>query len=184
MMDRRRLLLLGPVGAATVAGAGFWVALNRMGKGRFDPHLIASPLLNRPMPDFTLPGQPPSPGFGRADIVALGKPILVNFFASWCVPCLVEHPELTKLQADGVPIWAIAYKDPVAATAAFLDQHGNPYARVARDADGLTAINWGVYGVPETYVVDKQGIIRRKIVGPVTPEFARHQIRPLLQQLA
>ena len=183
-MDRRRLLLLGPLGAAAVAGAGFWAVLDRMGQGTFDPHLVESPLLNRPVPDFQLRGQPPSPGFGRADILALRRPVLVNFFASWCVPCLAEHPELANLASDGVPIWAIAYKDPEPATAQFLAEHGNPYARVARDSDGLTAINWGVYGVPETYVVDGEGIIRRKFVGPITAEIAAEQLRPMLRRLA
>ena len=91
---------------------------------------------------------------------------------------------LAKLSAEGVPIWAVAYKDAVAATAGFLGQHGSPYARVARDADGLTAINWGVYGVPETYLVDGAGIIRRKFVGPITPEIAAAEVRPLLRRLA
>jgi cytochrome c biogenesis protein CcmG, thiol:disulfide interchange protein DsbE len=184
MMDRRRLLLLGPLGVAAAAGAGFWAVLNRMGEGTFDPHRVDSPLLNRPIPDFQLPGQPPSQGFGAADLRALGKPVLINFFASWCVPCLAEHPDLTSLASEGVPIWAIAYKDTEAATAGFLSQHGNPYARVARDTEGLTAINWGVYGVPETYVVDGGGVIRRKFVGPITPDIADQEIRPLLRQLA
>jgi cytochrome c biogenesis protein CcmG/thiol:disulfide interchange protein DsbE len=184
MLDRRRLILLGPLGAAAVAGAGFWAVLGRMGQGTFDPHLVESPLLNRPIPDFQLPGQPPSPGFSSADIRALRRPVLVNFFASWCVPCVAEHAELGKLAGEGVPIWAIAYKDAEPATAQFLAEHGDPYARVARDADGLTAINWGVYGVPETYVVDGQGIIRRKFVGPITPEIAEGQIRPMLRHLA
>lgn len=183
-MDRRRLLLLGPLGAAAVAGAGFWAVLGRMGQGRFDPHLVPSPLLDRPMPEFQLSGQPPSQGFGRADILALRRPVLVNFFASWCVPCVVEHPELTKLADEGVPIWAVAYKDAMAATAGFLDQHGDPYARVARDPDGTAAIEWGVYGVPETYLVDGAGIIRRKFVGPITPEIAAQQIRPMMRGLA
>jgi len=183
-MDRRRLLLLGPLGAAAVAGAGFWAVLGRMGQGTFDPHLVPSPLLNRPMPEFQLSGQPPGPGFGRADIIALRRPVLVNFFASWCLPCISEHPELTKLAGEGVPIWAIAYKDAMAATASFLAQHGDPYARIARDPDGRTAIDWGVYGVPETYLVDGAGIIRRKFVGAITPEIAAGQIRPMMRGLA
>lgn len=184
MLDKRRLLLLGPLGVAAVAGAGFWAVLGRMGRGTFDPHLVASPLLNRPMPAFQLPGQPPSAGFGRVDVLALRRPMLVNFFASWCVPCVAEHPELAKLAGEGVAIWAIAYKDAAAATAGFLAQHGNPYARVARDADGLTAIEWGVYGVPETYLLDGEGIIRRKFVGPITAEIVVGQIRPMLHRLA
>ncbi len=183
-MDRRRLLLLGPLAAAAAAGAGFWAVLGRMGQGTFDPHLVASPLLNRPVPDFQLVGQPPGEGFGKADILALRRPVLVNFFASWCLPCVAEAPELARLAGEGVPIWAVAYKDAMAATTGFLDQHGNPYARVARDPDGTAAIEWGVYGVPETYLVDAEGIIRRKFVGAITPEIAEQQIRPAMRGLA
>jgi cytochrome c biogenesis protein CcmG/thiol:disulfide interchange protein DsbE len=183
-MDRRRLLLLGPLGVAAVAGAGFWTVLGRMGEGKFDPHLVESPLLNRPVPDFQLPGLSGGPGFSRADLLAQKRPILVNFFASWCQPCLLEHAELTKLAGEGVPIWAIAYKDTQGATTEFLARHGDPFARIARDADGLTAINWGVYGVPETYLVDAEGVIRRKFVGAITPEIAEGEVRPLMRRLA
>lgn len=183
-MDRRRLLLLGPLGVAAAAGAGFWAVLDRMGRGTFDPHLVTSPLLNRPVPDFQLAGQPPGTGFGRSDIAALRRPVLVNFFASWCLPCVEEAPELTRLAAEGVPIWGVAYKDTAAATAAFLGQHGNPFARIARDPDGTAGIEWGVYGVPETYLVDAEGVIRRKFVGAITPEAAASEIRPMMRGAA
>lgn len=183
-MNRRQALLLAPFGAALVAGAGFWTVLGRMKAGRFDPHDVPSQLIGRQMPEFSLPAQEPGQGFGSADIVALGRPILVNFFASWCVPCVIEHPELMKLARAGLPIWGIAYKDTVAAASGFVAKHGNPFARVARDAPGQVAIDWGVYGVPESYLIDPKGIVRWRMAGPLTPQVVSEQLRPMLQAMS
>lgn len=183
-MNRRRVLLLAPFGAAALAGAGFMTVLGRMKAGRFDPHDVPSQLIGRPMPEFTLPGQEPGQGFGSADIAALRRPVLVNFFASWCVPCVVEHPELMALSGAGVPIWGVAYKDTVAAASGFVARHGNPYARIARDAPGQVAIDWGVYGVPESYLIDSQGVVRWRMAGPLTPAVVSEQLQPLLRAMA
>ena len=185
MIARRRLLLLAPLGVAAVGGAAFWTILGRMSTGAFNPRSVPSPLIGKPVPDFALPAQAPdAAGFGAADVRAAGRPMLVNFFASWCVPCVIEHPELMELSRAGVPIWGIAYKDTVAAASGFVARHGNPYARIARDAPGQVAIDWGVYGVPESYLIDPQGIVRWRMAGPLTPDIVSEQLQPLLRAMA
>ena len=179
----RRLLLLAPFGVAAVAGAGFMSVLGRMKAGRFDPHDVPSQLIGRPVPQFDLPAQAPGQGFGSADLAAQGRPVLLNFFASWCVPCVVEHPELMKLSQSGLPIWGIAYKDAVTAASGFLAVHGNPFARLARDEPGRVAIDFGVYGVPESYLLDKQGIVRWRVAGPLTPDVVAEGLQPALARL-
>jgi cytochrome c biogenesis protein CcmG/thiol:disulfide interchange protein DsbE len=175
----RRLLLLVPFGAVVAAGAGFFAMLERETEGKFDPRGVPSMLIGKHVPPFSLPGDP---GFGDADLS--GRPILVNFFASWCVPCVEEAGVLMALKQSGVPIYGIAYKDKTAATAAFLARQGNPYARLARDEPGRVAIDWGVTGVPENYLIDKDGTVRWRWVGPLTPEAVEAELQPLLRQYA
>ncbi len=184
MIDRRRLLLAAPLGVTVLAGAGFWTVLARMKAGRFDPHDVPSQLMGKPVPDFTLPPLGASQGFAAPDLAAQKRPILVNFFASWCVPCVVEHPELMALAKEGLRIWGIAYKDTPTAAEGFMARHGNPYARVAEDRPGRVAIEWGVYGVPESYLLDPAGVVRWRMAGPITPEIADEQLRPLLKAMA
>ena len=182
---RRRLLLLAPLGIAAAGGAGFWALLNRMEAGTYDPRGVPSMLIGRKLPDFTLPGQPPGAGFSSADVLAAGRPVLINFFASWCLPCVVEAPVLSRLgRGGGTAIWGIAYKDQPDATAAFLERNGNPYARLARDEPGRVAIDFGVYGVPETYLVDRLGIVRWRYAGPLAEEVVSRQLEPLLKHYA
>ncbi len=184
MMDRRRALLLAPFGAAAVVGAGFLTVLGRMKAGRFDPHDVPSQLIGKRVPDFALPGMGSSQGFDAADVAGLKRPLLINFFASWCVPCVIEAPELMQLSKEGLPIWGIAYKDTPTAAGGFLARHGDPYARIAEDVPGRVAIDWGVYGVPESYLLDRAGVVRWRMAGPITPEIADDQLRPLLKGLA
>ncbi len=158
----RRLLLLAPLGVAAIGGASFYAMLNGMQKGTFDPRGVPSQLIDKPLPDFTLPG------FSRADILAAKAPVVVNFFASWCVPCVEEAPMLLALKQSGVKLWGITYKDKTPATDAFLARNGNPYAHIARDEAGQVGIEWGVTGVPETYLIDAQGIVRWRFTGPLT----------------
>ena len=183
MINRRRALLLAPFGLAVVAGAGFMTVLGRMKAGRFDPHDVPSQLIGKRIPDFSLPGMADSKGFGASDVVGLGRTMLVNFFASWCVTCVIEAPELMRLSREGLPIWGIAYKDTATAAGGFLARHGNPYARIAEDQPGRVAIDWGVYGVPESYLLDPAGIVRWRMAGPITPDVADEQLRPLLKAM-
>lgn len=181
----RRLLLLAPLVVAGAAGAGAWTILARMRQRRFDPHDVPSQLIGKSAPDFAAmpPLDPAGPGFGSPDL-RIGRPLLVNFFASWCVPCIIEAPALMTLSREGVPIWGVAYKDKPDAARTFLARHGNPYARIAMDQPGRVAIDWGVYGVPETYLLDRDGIVRWRQAGPVTPEILDEQLRPMLRTLA
>jgi cytochrome c biogenesis protein CcmG, thiol:disulfide interchange protein DsbE len=182
---QRRLILLAPLGIAALGGAAFLAMLRGLSTGSFDPRGVPSPLVGRRFPDFSLPAQPPSTqGFGSADLLSVGRPVLVNFFASWCAPCVAEAPTLMQLKSQGIPIWGVAYKDTGQAAADFLARAGDPYARLARDEPGRVAIDWGVYGVPETFFVDRAGIIRWRWAGPLTDDTVSQQLQPLLRKYA
>ncbi len=184
MDARRRLLLLAPLGIAAAGGAAFWAMLDRMEKGSFDPRAVPSPLVGKPMPDFALPAQPPGEGFSSADIRAAGTPVVVNFFASWCIPCIEEAQTLMALRRRDVPLWGIAYKDKTEDAARFLERYGNPFVRLARDEPGRVAIDFGLYGVPETYLIDRQGIVRWRWAGGLAPETVEQVLMPLLKTYA
>jgi cytochrome c biogenesis protein CcmG/thiol:disulfide interchange protein DsbE len=181
---QRRALLLAPFGVALLGGAGFWALLNRMSEGTYDPHGLPSMLIGKPLPRFSLPGLPPGQGFSSADVSTAGRPALVNFFASWCIPCVQEAPTLMALKRQGTPIWGIAYKDKTDATTEFLKQNGDPYRQIARDDTGKVAIDFGLYGVPETYVVDKSGTVRWRWAGGLSDDIVRQTLAPMLQSLA
>ncbi|MBN8510652.1 MAG: DsbE family thiol:disulfide interchange protein [Burkholderiales bacterium] len=148
-----------------------------------DPKILPSPLIDKPAPAFSLPRlDDPAKTLSAADLK--GKVWLLNVWASWCVACRIEHPLLVELAGSGaVPIVGLNYKDKRDEALAWLAKHGDPYVVSIVDAQGLVGIDWGVYGVPETFVVDKQGVIRLKHVGPVTPEVLREQILPLVKKL-
>ena len=150
---------------------------------RKDPAILPSALIDKPAPSFDLPPLlKDRPGLAQADLT--GKPVLVNFFASWCAPCREEAPVLAGLAASGaVAIYGIDYKDNPAAGRKFLELLGNPYQRVAVDAAGRTAIDFGLYGVPETYIVDAKGAIRYRLPGALTPENLQSDILPRLAAL-
>jgi cytochrome c biogenesis protein CcmG, thiol:disulfide interchange protein DsbE len=150
---------------------------------RSDPSLVPSPLVGRPVPVFALPpveGQ--SLGLSSRDLQ--GEVSLVNVFASWCVSCREEHPLLLRLKKSGfIPIHGLDYKDKPSDAARWLAQLGDPYTRTGADIDGRVAIDWGVYGVPETFVVDRRGVIAYKQVGPVTQDILDWKLAPLIAQL-
>jgi len=148
-----------------------------------DPHRVPSPLIGKPMPAFELPAlNDPARRLSLADLK--GRVTLVNVFASWCVACREEHPLLVKLAASGkVAIIGVDYKDERPAARQYLQRFGDPYALIIYDRQGKLGLDLGVYGVPETYVVDSHGIIRYKQIGPFTAAVLRDTILPLVKQL-
>jgi cytochrome c biogenesis protein CcmG/thiol:disulfide interchange protein DsbE len=182
MTNRRRLLFAAPLFAVVASGAGFYTILRRMQTQQYDPHALPSPLIGHRPPAFNLPGLNNQPGFSNTDIASPPRPMLVNWFASWCAPCVEEAPMLVQLAKTGLPIWGIAYQDSPAALATYFAQYGDPFSRLATDTSGLTAINWGVYGVPETYFIDRQGIVRWRWAGALTDDVVAQGLNPLLSQ--
>jgi cytochrome c biogenesis protein CcmG, thiol:disulfide interchange protein DsbE len=183
---RRQALMLVPLGLVGLAGVAFWKMLDRMESGKFDPHNIGNPMVGKKLPAFSLKGLGAYQGFATADVVAAAaaKPVLLNFYASWCIPCATEADVLGGMAAEGMQIWGVAYTDKLAASQKYLDKYGDPYARIASDADGRVAIDFGVYGVPETFLIDKEGVIRWHLAGPLTEDSVRDDLRPALRSLA
>ena len=147
-----------------------------------DPSVVPSALVGQPAPPFELPPLEGAgvPGFSRADLD--GQVTVVNVFASWCGPCRVEHPQLVSLAADErIRVVGIDYKDQPANALRFLNELGNPYAAIGVDTRGRAAIDWGVYGVPETFVVDRAGVIRFKFIGPLSPETVEGNLMPVIE---
>ncbi len=148
-----------------------------------DPREVPSPLIGKPAPQFQLPTVD-NPAKTVTRDAMLGHVYLVNVWASWCVSCREEHPLLVEFaRQHPVEILGLDYKDTRPEAMAWLGQFGNPYQSALFDADGRVGIDFGVYGVPETFVVDKKGVIRYKQIGPFTPEALNNKLLPLLQTL-
>ncbi|HEX3282366.1 MAG TPA: DsbE family thiol:disulfide interchange protein [Pyrinomonadaceae bacterium] len=150
---------------------------------RHDPHEVPSPFIGKPAPAFQLPQlRDPSKTFSAADM--RGKVWLLNVWASWCVTCRDEHPLLLQYARSGaLPIYGLNYKDQRADALSWLGELGDPYVLSVSDSDGRVGIDYGVYGAPETYLIDRNGVIRFKQIGPVTPDIWEKTILPLAQQL-
>jgi cytochrome c biogenesis protein CcmG/thiol:disulfide interchange protein DsbE len=164
--------------AAFLLLAGFLaVGLNR------DPHELPSPFIGKPAPAFKLQQlHDASRSFGPEEMK--GKVWLLNVWASWCASCRVEHPVLVDLsKRQVVPIVGLNYKDKREDGVQWLSRYGDPYALSAYDIEGQVGIDYGVYGAPETFVIDKQGVIRYKLVGPITPEALEKTLLPLIRKL-
>lgn len=180
---RRLGMAMVPVAVFAAIAALFAVAL-RSG----DPSKLPSALIGKPAPEMTLPaltglreGNSAVPGFATSDL-RRGEPTVVNFFASWCAPCVQEHPLLMELRAQtSVRIVGINYKDPDPGGRRFLGRYGNPYVAVGVDDSGRAALEWGVYGMPETFVVDGTGKVTLKHVGPLTPQVMGGRILPAIE---
>lgn len=147
-------------------GAAAVLVVLMLGLQREDARTLPSALIGQPVPDFELSGLGEAPGLAAADLKGGGVK-LINIWASWCGPCRVEHDKLMALAAEGVVIHGINYKDKRDNAEAFLAELGSPYTRIGRDENGRTGIEFGVYGVPETFVIDDAGKIRYKLVGPI-----------------
>jgi cytochrome c biogenesis protein CcmG/thiol:disulfide interchange protein DsbE len=151
---------------------------------RHDPHEVPSPFIGKPAPAFQLAQlRDPSKTFSAADM--RGKVWLLNVWASWCVTCRDEHPLLLQYARSGaLPIYGLNYKDKREDALSWLGELGDPYVLSVSDSDGRVGIDYGVYGAPETYLIDRNGIIRFKQIGPVTPDVWEKTILPLAQQLS
>lgn len=172
----KRLLILVPLALFVALVAFLAVGLKR------DPSQVPSPLVGKPAPEFSLPRLGAEGSFGPKDMA--GKVWLLNVWASWCVSCREEHPVLVEFARTRLaPLVGLDYKDKPDAAINWLARYGNPYELSAVDADGRVGIDYGVYGVPETYLIDKAGVIRFKQIGPVTREVLNNQIVPLIKEL-
>ena len=175
-MNRSRLVLaVLPLVLLVGLLAVFAISLNR------DPTLVQSVLIDKPAPDFALAQVPglDVPGFDSASL--RGEVTVVNVFASWCIPCRDEHPVLEALkQQTGVRLFGMNQKDAAENAAAFLAELGNPYDAIGADSNGRVSIDWGVYGVPETFIVDAKGVIRFKHVGPLAMDDIATEIIPAI----
>lgn len=173
---RRRWIFIVPITVFVLMAVGFGLGLG------INPQLLPSALIDEPAPQFELPPLPgEQQGFSTTDLK--GHVSLVNTFASWCAPCRMEHPVLNKLaQTKQVPIYGIDYKDAPEAGRKWIETLGNPYTKIGADT-GRVGIDWGVYGVPETFIVDRNGRIRYKHVGPLSEEDIQREILPRVARL-
>jgi cytochrome c biogenesis protein CcmG/thiol:disulfide interchange protein DsbE len=174
----RSLKYLVPAAVFAVIAAFLLVGLSK------DPREIPSPLIGKPAPAFSLPLLA-RPAETWSPAAMKGQVWLLNVWASWCVPCLVEHPVLLGLARQGsLPIVGFNYKDDPQAATAWLAKHGDPFRTVVADRGGTAAFDYGVYGVPETFLIDRAGTIRFKHVGPLTPEIVSGRLLPLVRELS
>ena len=178
MKVRLGVLLALPLAVFAAFAALFFVGLRSGDDGG-----LTSALISRAAPDLSPARLGDSPPPTNADIRAPGVK-LVNFWASWCAPCRVEHPNLQDLADQGIVILGVNYKDKPGHALDFLNELGSPFEKIGADNDGRIAINWGVYGVPETFVIDGSGVVRLRWAGPVTSRALANHIMPVLNTVA
>ncbi|MEA3411337.1 MAG: DsbE family thiol:disulfide interchange protein [Pseudomonadota bacterium] len=173
----KRPLMLIPAIVFAVMAVLLAVGLN------LNPREVPSPLVGKPVPEFELARlKDPQATLGSADLS--GRVSLLNVWATWCVSCRAEHKLLMALAKTGeVDIYGLNYKDERDAAMRWLQVYGDPYVANAFDGDGRVGIDWGVYGTPETFVIDSQGVIRHKVIGPLSAEIVKERILPLVRQL-
>lgn len=175
-----RLLYLLPILIVAGLVAMFWRGLDPARS----PGALPSALIGKPAPAIDLPGL--GEGAPRLTLDSFkGRPVAINFFASWCIPCRAEHPLLLQLSAQyGVQVIGIAWKDRPADARAFLAELGDPYAATGEDEKGRTGIDFGITGVPETFLLDKDGIVRWRIAGPLMPDSLKDELGPALAEVS
>ncbi len=175
----KRLAYVLPLVVFAVLAVYFFVGLGR------DSKVIPSALIDKPVPEFTLPPIEGGPGDGLSTADLKGRVSVLNVFASWCIPCRAEHKIITQLAEMKIaPVYGFNFRDPPNAALAWLDELGNPYAAIGADTDGRVAIDFGVYGIPETFIIDRGGRIRYKRVGAITPDILKKEIIPLIKELS
>ena len=194
-LTRRHLLAALPALGAAGLGIGFVRMLHGLNQGHFDPRAINTPLTGQPVPDFPalppLPDAPSLPGLARGDFQNMKKPVLLSIWASWCLPCVEEIPFFrqlaTSLTSDAAPLklWGLCYKDQPARATRWLEQAGHPFTRLGMDQDGQGAIDWGVTGVPETFLIMPDPQAGGRIIwhgtGELTDTIYQTQIIPHLE---
>ncbi len=174
-----RLFYILPLTVFLIMAAYFAIGLTK------DPKILPSALIDKPVPEFTLPPIEggPGKGFSSADLKGNGVSV-VNVFASWCVPCRAEHPQITRLGALKVAtLYGLNYKNKPKDALKWLKELGDPYAAHGADVKGRVAIDFGVYGIPETFIIDNEGVIRYKYVGPITAGRLEKEILPIIKEL-
>jgi cytochrome c biogenesis protein CcmG/thiol:disulfide interchange protein DsbE len=175
---KKRLVYLVPLAVFLIMAAYFAVGLTR------DPRVIPSALIDKPVPEFDLPPITGGKGKGFSSADLKGGVTVVNVFASWCIPCRAEHPVINDLaRLKAARVFGLNYKDRPADALKWLRDLGDSYDAVGADESGRVGIDWGVYGVPETFIVDGQGKIRHKHVGPLTPDLVKSEILPIIERL-
>lgn len=177
-MARIPLLMIAPPALFLGLAALFYVGMQRD-----DPDALPSSLTGQAAPQMELTPLGDYPPFTR-DLLDRPGVKMVNIWASWCAPCRVEHPNLIALAEEGIPIYGVNYKDKPENAISFLEELGNPFEAVSADSSGRMALEWGAYGVPETYVIDGDGRIVLRFAGPITQRVIEGQIRPALAQAA
>lgn len=160
---------------------GGFVALAAVGMFRDDPEALPSAREGHPAPPVVLTEFPAKPGFSD-ETLRDGTVKLVNYWASWCAPCRVEHSNLEALAQEGIPIYGVNYKDSLGNAQAFLSELGDPYTGIGQDESGRMALDWGLYGVPETYVIDGDGVVVLRFAGPITQRVIAETLRPALEK--
>lgn len=180
----KRLLFLTPAAVFLVIAGYFYWGLDP----DRDPSAVPSALIDEPVPAFALPpiDGMDSGGLTTADLTDSGEPVVLNVFASWCVPCRAEHPLLVRMAEDeGIPVYGLNYKDPADEARVYLDELGNPYRKIGAmsDDEASVGIELGIYGVPETYIIDGEGTIRYKHIGAFDGQDLRETILPLIADL-
>lgn len=184
MMNSRQFKLFLPLIIFTLIAAVFYVLQSRSSSGSYDPSELPSPLVGEYFPEFSLPDLQQAIGDGSNTFKIVNQdiiegPALVNVWATWCVTCRYEHPYLLQLQREGIRIYGINYKDENSAAIKWLDRLGNPYLANIIDSEGRLGLDLGVYGAPETYIIDAQGKIAYRHAGELNERVWRKKIAPL-----